>query len=57
MLLLINKFLICNLWNDINNKVFSFKVDNNIVYAGGLLKVHILEVVKFEIEKKIWRIY
>lgn len=36
--------------NDINNMGFVFKVSDDIVYARGLLRVQMSEMVKFELE-------
>src|ERR1700759_303673 len=44
----IKKF--CNELNDINNMGFVFKVSDDIVYARGLIKVQMSEMVRFEIE-------
>jgi len=46
----IKKF--CNDLNDINNMGFVFKVSDDIVYARGLLKVQMSEMVKFELENE-----
>jgi hypothetical protein len=43
---------ICNDLNDINNMGHVFKVSDDIVYARGLLRVQMSEMVKFELEKK-----
>jgi len=43
--------------NDIENIGYVFKVSYDIVYARGLLKVQILEVVKFEFNMYDYNIY
>jgi hypothetical protein len=43
---------IYNNLNDINNMGHVFKVSDDIVYARGLLRVQMSEMVKFELEKK-----
>jgi len=47
--------MINNIYNDlngINNMGFAFKASDDIVYARGLLRVQMSEMVKFELEKK-----
>jgi len=46
----IKKF--CNDLNDINNMGFVFKVSDDIVYARGLLRVQMSEMVRFELENE-----